>query len=327
MTLPLLLSLAAAIIPTILYVLIFYWADRYEREPVWLVVVAFVWGALPAIIVSLIGEQVLGMPFVDSPESITSSIIQGAVIAPIVEELAKGLALLLIFLFMRSEFDGVLDGIVYGALIGFGFAMTENFFYFVGAYDNGGFAQLTVVIFLRALLFGLNHAFYTGLAGIGFGLARTFRSRIAQVFWIVLGLAVAIATHSLHNLGAALAAVDISGLGLSLLVALAGIGLVVTAVVLAWQYERTCIRSELAEEVGSILSNDEYAQLTERWHNPLRKRGPHARTQAYRMHLYVELALRKYRLRHADPGEAMTILQELAQIRTQLATPSEVAFR
>ncbi len=324
MILPLFLSLAAAIIPTILYVLLFYWADRYEREPVWLAVVAFVWGALPAIIVSLMGEQILGLSFVDSPDSITSSIIEGAVIAPVVEELAKGLALLLIFLFIRSEFDGVLDGIVYGALIGFGFAMTENFFYFIGAYDKGGFAQLSVVIFLRSLLFGLNHAFYTGLAGIGFGLALTFRSVVAKIFWIGLGLIVAILTHSLHNLGAALAAIDVSGLGLSLLIAVAGIGLVVTAVVLAWRYERTCIRSELAEEVGSLLSNDEYAQLTERWHNPLRKRGKQARSQADRMHLYVELALRKYRLRHADPSEAMRILQELAKIRTQLATPREL---
>ena len=325
MIFPLLLSLTAAILPTILYVLLFYWADRYEREPVWLAVVAFVWGAVPAIVVSLVGEQMLGLPFVDAPDSITSSIIQGAVIAPIVEELAKGLALLLIFLFVRHEFDGVLDGIVYGALIGFGFAMTENFFYFIGAYDAGGFTRLSVVIILRAVLFGLNHAFYTGLAGIGFGLARTFRSPLAKIFWIGLGLTIAILTHSLHNLGAALAAFNLSGLGLSIVVAVAGIGLVVTAVVLAWQHERTCIRSELAEEVGTILSNDEYAQLTERWHNPLRKSSKQARTQADRMHLYVELALRKYRLRHADPGEAMTILQELAQIRNQLAATSAAA--
>ena len=54
------ISLAAAIIPTVIYVLIFYWADRYEREPLWLTAVAFIWGAVPAIIVSIIGEFVLG---------------------------------------------------------------------------------------------------------------------------------------------------------------------------------------------------------------------------------------------------------------------------
>lgn len=319
MMIALLLSVAAAVIPTILYVLLFYWADRYEREPIWLVMVAFVWGAVPAVLVSLFGEVVLGWPWIDAPDSITGAIIEGAVIAPVVEELAKGVALLLIFLFMYREFDGVLDGIVYGALIGFGFAMTENFFYFIGAYDEGGFRQLSVVIFLRAVLFGLNHAFYTGLIGIGFGFARIFRSRGAKVGWILFGLLAGMATHSLHNLGASLATVDISGLGLSMAVAMAGVGLVLVAVLLSWRHERNCIRSELAEEVGTLLSAEEYMQLTERWHNPLRKRGQAAHNQAYRMHLYVELALRKGRLRQADPGEALTILQEMAQIRTQLA--------
>lgn len=320
MTIALIISVAAAVIPTTLYVLLLYWADRYEREPVWLVSVAFVWGAIPAVLVSLFGELVLGWPWIDAPDSIAGAIMEGAVIAPVVEELAKGVALLLIFLFMYQEFDGVLDGIVYGALIGFGFAMTENFFYFIGAYDEGGFQQLSVVIFLRAVLFGLNHAFYTGLMGIGFGLARLFRSLWAKWLWALGGLVAAMAAHSLHNLGASLAAIDVSGLSLSLLVAIAGIGLVLVTVLLAWQHERDCIRRELAEEVGTVLTGEEYLQLTERWHNPLRKRGQSAYSRAYRMHLYVELAQRKCRLRDADPSEALNILREVAQIRGQLAT-------
>lgn len=312
------ISLAAAVIPTLLYVLLFYWADRYEREPIWLAMVAFVWGAVPAVIVSLIGEFVLGWPWIDAPDRLTSAIVEGAIIAPVVEELAKGLALLLIFLLMRREFDGILDGIVYGALIGFGFAMTENFFYFIGAYDEGGYQQLSVVIFLRSVLFGLNHAFYTGLTGIGLGVALGFRSTGVRVTWAVCGLLAAIIAHSLHNLGASLASVNLAGLALSLVVAVAGVGLIVITVLLAWRHERASIRRELGEEVGFLLSASEYAQLTERWYNPLRKRGKVARSQADRMHLYVELALRKSRLRSADSGEAGMILQEVDQIRNQL---------
>jgi len=312
------ISLAAAVIPTLLYVLLFYWADRYEREPVWLVVVAFVWGAVPAVIVSLVGEFVLGWPWIDAPDRMMSAIVEGAIIAPVVEELAKGLALLLIFVVMQREFDGVLDGIVYGALIGFGFAMTENFFYFIGAYDEGGYQQLSVVIFLRSVLFGLNHAFYTGLTGIGLGLARGFRSTGVRVGWAIFGLLAAMITHSLHNLGASLAAVDLMGLALSLVVAVAGVGLIVVTVLLAWRHERASIRHELGEEVGVLLSASDYAQLTERWYNPLRKQGKVAHSQANRMHLYVELALRKSRLRYAEPSETLMILQEVAQIRHQL---------
>ncbi|MEZ4866839.1 MAG: PrsW family intramembrane metalloprotease [Caldilineaceae bacterium] len=321
MALALTISLIAAIVPTVLYVLVFYWADRYEREPLWLLSVAFLWGAIPAIIVSIIGELILGWSWVGAADSMTGAIVEGAIIAPVVEEMAKGVALLLIFLIMRREFDGVLDGLVYGALIGFGFAMTENFFYFVGAYDEGGYKQLTIVIILRAMLFGLNHAFYTGLNGIGLGLARNSRGAVAKWFWGVTGLCAAIAAHSLHNLGASLAATSVSGLGLSLVVALAGIGLVVLAVLLSWQYERNCIRNELADEVGLFISPSEYAQLIGRWRNPLHKRGSLAKTRARRLHLAVELALRKNRVRDADPAESMELLREIAQIRTQLAPP------
>jgi len=315
----LLISLAAAIIPTIIYVLIFYWADRYEREPLWLTTVAFIWGAVPAIIVSIIGEFVLGWQWVDAPDSVAGAIVNGAIIAPIVEELAKGAALLLIFLFVRGEFDGVLDGVVYGALVGFGFAMTENFFYFVGAYDEGGYGQLSSVIFLRAILFGLNHAFYTGLMGIGLGMARTVRSHNARLLWIIAGLIAAIVTHSLHNLGASLAAFNLLGLGLSLIVAAAGMLLILVAVILSWRLERHCLRLELAEEIGLLLDAGEYEEITRRWRNPLRKRGHTAQAQGRRRHDLVELALKKGRLRNGAGREAPALVQEITRLRIALA--------
>ena len=35
------LSILAAVLPTILYVGIIYWVDRYEKEPWWLLAAAF----------------------------------------------------------------------------------------------------------------------------------------------------------------------------------------------------------------------------------------------------------------------------------------------
>lgn len=318
----LVISLAAAILPTILYVLIFYWADRYEREPLWLTTVAFIWGAVPAIVVSIIGEYILGWQWVDAPDSVAGAIVNGAIIAPIVEELAKGLALLFIFLVMRHEFDGVLDGIVYGALIGFGFAMTENFFYFVGAYDTGGYGQLTAVIFLRAVLFGLNHAFYTGLTGIGFGLARVVQGRNSRLFWMIAGLIAATVTHSLHNLGASLAELNLLGFGLSLIVAAAGILLIIVAVILSWRIERHALRLELAEEIGILLDAQEYEEITRRWRNPLRKQGRTAQVRARRRHDLVELALKKSRLRNGAGSEAPSLVEEITRLRLALAENS-----
>ena len=218
-------------------------------------------------------------------------------------------------LWKRDEFDGPLDGLIYGALIGFGFAMTENFLYFIGAYEDGGFSSLSIVIVLRAVIFGLNHAFYTGLTGLGFGLARNSRSRFARNAWMCLGLAASIAIHALHNLGATIAGITPAGLLLSLAIAAGGLGLVVAAVLLAWEHERSVIRVELAEDLGIVLSTQELIQLTGRWRQPLFRRSDDG---ADRMSLYVELAIRKRRLRTLGSGPGDSLVREIEEIRRQL---------
>lgn len=103
----LLISLAAAVVPTFFYALAFYLADRHEREPAWMGIVAFLWGAIPAVVVSLVGEILIGVPFVGDPGSLTGAIVESALVAPLVEEFAKGAVLYAIYRFMRHEFDGV----------------------------------------------------------------------------------------------------------------------------------------------------------------------------------------------------------------------------
>ena len=55
--------------------------------------------------------------------------IGAPIAAPLVEETTKGLGLLLLFWLVRSEFDNVRDGLVYGALIGAGFNWFESALY------------------------------------------------------------------------------------------------------------------------------------------------------------------------------------------------------
>lgn len=308
--------LFATFVPTILYVMLFYWADRYEREPRWLVTVAFLWGAIPAIIISLIAELVLGVPLSSAADTLTGEVLSGSVIAPVVEELVKGAALLAIFWWKRQEFDGILDGIIYGALVGFGFAMTENLFYFIGSFDEGGIGMLTFIIFLRVILFGLNHAFYTSLTGIGLGIARYKRSFLARALWCIVGLSAAIFAHALHNLGASLADVNVASFGLSLIIAGAGLAITLLAIGLSWQQERNVISSELTPEVGRLLSPEEFGQLTEQWRQPERsKRVP---TKARRQ-LLVEYANRRYRLRRQGLELEPELAKELDDLQAQLA--------
>ena len=166
-----LLSLVVAFIPALGYTLLVWWLDRYEREPFRLLVVAFFWGAVPAIALAILLEYRLGDPFAALEPVLLREFGMDSLVVPVIEELTKGLALLLLFLLVRNEFDNVLDGIVYGAVIGFGFAMTENALYFIDLLRKGGADQFTNVVMLRLLLFGLNHAFYSAIVGAGFGLA------------------------------------------------------------------------------------------------------------------------------------------------------------
>jgi RsiW-degrading membrane proteinase PrsW (M82 family) len=313
------LSVMAAVVPTTLYALAFYLADRYEREPKWLVSLAFLWGAVPAIVASLIGELVIGTPFVNAPGSVAGAVVGSAIVAPIVEELTKGFAVWTIYKLFRQEFDGVLDGLTYGALIGFGFAMTENFLYFIGAFNEGGFASLTFTIVLRSVVFGLNHALYTALFGMGLGLARQSRTKAQARFWAGLGLAAAIAAHAMHNLGASITSFTALGLLLSLVLALAGFFLIVVAFLLAWRQERSWIREGLRDEVGVLLTQAEYEMMASGRHRPRLSLGPRDREQASRLRLLVELAFRKHRLRRLGPDHEPGIEEQIEALRRKIA--------
>ena len=106
------------------------WFDRYEKEPFWLVLGVFLWGAIVAaggafLINSIFGLGVYLFTGSEAATGLTSSIL----FAPFVEEVLKGLAVLLVFLGARKHFDSVLDGIVYAGVAALGFAATENAFY------------------------------------------------------------------------------------------------------------------------------------------------------------------------------------------------------
>src|SRR5690606_5883089 len=76
-------------------------------------------------------------------------LIVGAVVsAPITEEFWKGLGVLGVFLFLRREFDGVVDGIMYATFTGLGFATVENVVYYAEAAQHGG-GTLAGTFFLR----------------------------------------------------------------------------------------------------------------------------------------------------------------------------------
>lgn len=185
--------------PMVLYALFAWWFDRFEKEPLWLAAVAFLWGSVPTVLLSLCAQVPTGLLLSAGLGQGAASVISSIIVAPVTEELFKGLFVLLLFLIYRREIDSLYDGFLYGSLVGFGFAATENVIYFLGAASQGGLAGMFGNFIARAILFGLNHAAFTALTGLGFAAARLSRSLLVQIGAPIFGLGGAIAFHALHN--------------------------------------------------------------------------------------------------------------------------------
>ena len=193
-------------IPSALAILVLWRLDRYEKEPLWLAGILFLWGAIPAAIFSLISQVVLSAPIESVFGKALSDSLTGIFIAPLTEETIKGALIFALFLFYRREFDGVMDGILYGALIGFGFSFIEDVLYLMGALDAKGWGGWGVLYILRVGLFLLNHSLFTACIGAGFGFARVSKETWKKFAFPVFGWLLAMTLHAFHNLGAAFGA-------------------------------------------------------------------------------------------------------------------------
>ena len=180
--------------------------DIYEREPYPVILALFCWGAVGAVGFALVGNALVEALL--SPD--VREVYGAAISAPIMEEIGKGLALLVALAvstwmarhYGTHGFSGVTDGIVYGAAVGLGFAFTENVGYFFFTMLEGGWEFGTEVFLMRVNFSGLavlGHALYTGLFGAGLGLAVYTANRARRLLYAGGGLALAMLLHAKWN--------------------------------------------------------------------------------------------------------------------------------
>jgi len=292
---PLFLILLAAVIPTTLYTLLLWWLDRYEKEPLHLLAVSFFWGAAPALMLA-IGAEVATGGFI---EAVLGPGSRAALGAPVVEEVLKSGVLVGMFAWARREFNGVLDGIIYGALVGLGFSMSENVLYFLTYSD-----QFWATWWLRSGMFGFNHAFFSSIVGIGLGLVR-YKTRATQVLTFGVALMLAIGAHTLHN---TTVQAGVLGLGIAWVANSGGVLVVLATAILSLRNELDWINTELRDEVAQgVLTRQQFVEVASpalRGRAELRtllQHGwlPYRRLRRFH-HLLTELAFVKYQLRQHD---------------------------
>jgi protease PrsW len=176
-----LLLLAAATIPSMVIAYWIYRQDHYENEPSRMLLWAFICGCLstiPAVIFQTFFKHL------ENPNSLFDTAIFAFGVVGLSEELSKYI-LLRRFIYPKKDFNEPIDGIVYGVMVGLGFATLENVMYVLNAGENGFSTALG-----RAFTAVPAHAAFGVLMGAYVGLAKFIPEKAAIYTFIGIGLAV-----------------------------------------------------------------------------------------------------------------------------------------
>jgi RsiW-degrading membrane proteinase PrsW (M82 family) len=336
-------SLLAATVPAVGYGGLILALDRNDPEPKRILLFAFLWGALAAVVLALVLELVASTLLAGALGPDGGALLDVAVVAPLVEETTKGLALLILLVPLRRYLDNTLDGLVYGAIVGLGFALTENIAYFAEAYLEGGVRALGELFLIRSVINGLGHIVYTGLTGAAVGWARGRYGRgWLRLVVPALGWSAAVLAHGLWNTGSIAIGYLVAYHDLSLLEAAGMVGPLLSvppALLAGWvalvarRHEVAVVRRHLGAEVLlGVISPREWVATADRGlrARAIREAEAHGgrvaeRRQRRFFQLATRLALFNAHLARGERPNAERLLEsqrwrwELASLRAALA--------
>jgi len=247
-------------VPMFIFAAFVNWLDRYEKEPKLLLGAAFTWG----VVIAGGGAYILNTAVGIGVYSVTGSASAAdfsttSIAAPIIEEGLKGLAVLVVFLLFRKEFDSVLDGVVYGAITAMGFAAIENVLYiYRNGYQGSGWEGFWALVVVRVFLVGWMHPFFTSFTGIGLAIARMNRNILVKIIAIPAGYTVAVMAHAFHNTFSTVIGGD-GGFILGLIADYFGYAFMTIFIIWMIVHERSILKRQLVEEVNSnAISSTQY---------------------------------------------------------------------
>ncbi|QWC85915.1 PrsW family intramembrane metalloprotease [Nocardioidaceae bacterium] len=313
---------------------LYLWLDRYEPEPRSLLLLGLGWGALVATSAAIV-FQAFDQVLVGRPEADSATLV-----APVVEEAAKGAFVGLVVWLRRKDLDGVLDGLVYAGFVGIGFAFTENVLYLSAAYlgedgGGGGLGSAVGLFVLRGLISPFAHPLFTSFIGIGLGLAVTSRSGLVRILAPLVGYVLAVVTHMMWN-SSALYGGAAGFLGTYVVVMLPAFAVLVVLAVWARRRERRMLERSLTDAADrGLLDPREVPWLVNldgrkamRTH-ARRVGGRRARdaTEHYQQ-LAVRLGFLHHRMIRGNPPEdgrerGARLLAQMQQVRPAVRFPGD----
>ncbi|MBT3220509.1 MAG: PrsW family intramembrane metalloprotease [Proteobacteria bacterium] len=324
------LSTLCASLPMLVFLAAIWWMDRYDREPIWLVALTFLWGAIGSILFALIGSL-----FVTRAIAIVAGIIAAfspfdplpwidaagaVVVAPLVEEPSK--AVFLLFVIWNRHFDNMTDGFVYGAAAGLGFGMTENFMYFTSV--TGDIEAWGFTVIIRTFYSAVMHATCTSIVGAALGFAR-FRGLPLLIVCGGTGLAMAMGVHALWNGLLTLADIDfavaesVNFFYLNLVIFPFQVLVVFLLFQICLLEESANIRRELREEADNGVIPEHHPPVIASW---IRRHTRSWLPKGVNHYRYIQtatsLAMRKKQIRQMRHRAPTFYLDDVKRLRRQL---------
>ena len=185
---------ACAFLPPLVLVMWIRNQERHFREPMRVIIALMLYGATLGVVAAIMLTKFVRplLPVNATILGVSQLVFATVILAPPVEELAKGLGLRI----ARRDLDELEDGLIHGAAIGLGFAATENFAYGVLDFQFAGLGDAVATIALRVISSTLLHAGTTALIGFGYAL---WRVRGWTFFTLALVYVLASLEHGLYN--------------------------------------------------------------------------------------------------------------------------------
>jgi RsiW-degrading membrane proteinase PrsW (M82 family) len=310
----------------LVFAYVVYWIDRYEKEPLTLLGGVFLWGAIIAAGAAFIVNTFVGLGiYLFAGSQAFTELSTASTIAPFLEETLKGMACLFVFLFFRHEFDSILDGIVYAAITAIGFAATENVYYlYTYGFQQNGVSGILYMFFVRVILVGWQHPFYTAFIGIGLAISRLSRNTAIKIMAPLIGWGIAIFTHSIHNIISTIFQ-GLQSLIIGLVFDWSGWIAMIIFVIWALYREQKWIIVQLRDEVtGNVITPAQYQTACSAWAQASTRTkalfsGKYHLTDRFYL-LTAELAFKK---QHASTlGEQTDNQPEIDRIRAELVKMS-----
>ncbi|MFA5049870.1 MAG: PrsW family intramembrane metalloprotease [Candidatus Micrarchaeia archaeon] len=170
----------------IMYATIIWITDYKHKEPLAMFPTLFLWGCTAAVLSFFINTSIIyGFGY---------SQINSVIVSPFVEEGLKIIGLLI--LSKSRKFNGIFDGLVFGFIIGTGFAFIEDWVYYTQNSPIGiGIYEWVSFIFARSILAGAGHGIFTAIAGAGIAIAKERK----EIKWTIFGFVGAVLIHSIFN--------------------------------------------------------------------------------------------------------------------------------